>query len=95
MPAVLRCLEGARKSRNAIQEGTLTGAAVDSWLPNQFEYNDGSQLVSEIRLNGPKPARTSVLSLVKRHSFHATKSLNMLLLSKRTEFCSDPQLSGQ
>lgn len=62
----------------------------------KVEYNDGSQLVSGIRLNGLKPARTNVLSLVKRQSVHATnKSLNVLLLSERTEFCSDPQPSGQ
>lgn len=77
MPAVLQCLESARKSRSTIQEGTLIGAAIDSWLPDQLDHDDCSRLTSGIRLDGLKPAGTSVLSLIKRHSFHATECASL------------------
>lgn len=82
MPAVLRCLKNAHKYRSAIQERTLISAAIDSWLPNQLDPNDGSRLASAIRLGRPSPARTNVLSSVKRHPSYATKSFNELLVSK-------------
>ena len=84
MPAVLLCLEDAHKYRSTIQERTLISAAIDSWLPNQLNRNDGSHLASAIRLDRPEPARTSVLSSIKRQTFHATKSLNALLVPKWT-----------
>lgn len=74
-----------------IQEATLMSAAIDSWLPCQFDRDESSRLASRFRLDELEPTRTSVLSSFKTHRFRAIQFLHAPLVSKWMGFCSDPR----